>query len=505
MAFEWDVLISYAHIDNQPLPAEEQGWVTRFHHILEERSIQILGTKPRILRQDKTKPEDAVKPFDRPAARHDESPLSEHVAQFAKVASLISIVSPQYVRSQACHQELQSFCRAAARSGGLWLEGRVPRVYKVVKTPMPIERQPRELQGVREYDFFEFDGERLVEYGYDTDRDLDLKFIQAIDDLIYDIHKLMRISATNPGRIQQIPAAPPGDKVVYLAETSHHLTPIRDEVRRELELSGCWVLPDRPLPYSGSFSEEIQASLVLCELSVHLLDVEDLLPVKRAPAAIPLPHVETYRMREQLKLAAERSDDAGFAQLLWVPGTRERDYWEPLLSQLPGLPEVLQTGVEELKTVIQGHLEDATPAHLAEAISEQSHSVYLDFDGQDLNDPVLNQIRDWLSEQFEVLQPDYGSREGVGSTEYKLRQADGVLIYYGQGSEIWLKRRLNALRKSCSAGRSRLPRAVYVGEPPTPHKRNLNVTQVSVVHTSGPFSPEVLQLFATRVNDTQEG
>ena len=31
MAFEKQVFISYAHIDNEPLSEKQQGWITRFH------------------------------------------------------------------------------------------------------------------------------------------------------------------------------------------------------------------------------------------------------------------------------------------------------------------------------------------------------------------------------------------------------------------------------------------------------------------------------------------
>ena len=36
MSFDSDVFISYAHIDNQPLPGGQDGWVTVFHEALEQ-------------------------------------------------------------------------------------------------------------------------------------------------------------------------------------------------------------------------------------------------------------------------------------------------------------------------------------------------------------------------------------------------------------------------------------------------------------------------------------
>jgi hypothetical protein len=53
MAFEHDFLISYAHIDNEPLIAGEQGWISELHRLLEIRVGQVRGEKPKIWRDQK--------------------------------------------------------------------------------------------------------------------------------------------------------------------------------------------------------------------------------------------------------------------------------------------------------------------------------------------------------------------------------------------------------------------------------------------------------------------
>src|SRR5258707_14534752 len=50
MQFEHDLLISYAHIDDQALVEGENGWVARFHRLLEIRVGQLLGQTPKIWR-----------------------------------------------------------------------------------------------------------------------------------------------------------------------------------------------------------------------------------------------------------------------------------------------------------------------------------------------------------------------------------------------------------------------------------------------------------------------
>ena len=47
MGFEKHLFISYAHIDNQPLTPEQQGWISRFHASLKAMLSMRLGGRPR--------------------------------------------------------------------------------------------------------------------------------------------------------------------------------------------------------------------------------------------------------------------------------------------------------------------------------------------------------------------------------------------------------------------------------------------------------------------------
>ncbi len=56
--FEKHLFISYAHIDNQPLTAEQKGWISRFHASLEALLSMRLGQAAKIWRDDKLKGND---------------------------------------------------------------------------------------------------------------------------------------------------------------------------------------------------------------------------------------------------------------------------------------------------------------------------------------------------------------------------------------------------------------------------------------------------------------
>ena len=44
--FEDDVFISYAHLDNQPLKDGGEGWISKFHRLLEVLLRKRLGADP---------------------------------------------------------------------------------------------------------------------------------------------------------------------------------------------------------------------------------------------------------------------------------------------------------------------------------------------------------------------------------------------------------------------------------------------------------------------------
>jgi hypothetical protein len=117
--FENDIFISYAHLDDQPLTEGQKGWVSDFHRALELRLGELLGEKPKIWRDAKLAGNDYFSDV--------------IVGRLMKVALLISILSPRYLKSEWCVKELREFYKAAEQTGGLRV-GEKARVFKVVKT-----------------------------------------------------------------------------------------------------------------------------------------------------------------------------------------------------------------------------------------------------------------------------------------------------------------------------------------------------------------------------------
>ena len=142
--FEEDIFISYAHIDNLALDNGLKGWVETLHERLKVRLMQLMGEEVRIWRDRKLQGNDVF-----------EDAL---VGRIANVGLLVSILSPRYLKSEWCIREVDEFCRRAAQSGGLQIGDKL-RVFKVVKTHIPLEEHPPLLRGLLGYEFYDYDPE----------------------------------------------------------------------------------------------------------------------------------------------------------------------------------------------------------------------------------------------------------------------------------------------------------------------------------------------------------
>ena len=121
LRFVWDVYISYAHIDNQPLTPEQKGWISRFHALLEALLSVRLGRAAKIWRDDKLQGNDVL--------------ADEIVDQFAQTAVLVSVLTPRYLNSDWCNKEVAEFCKSAEQNGGVGVDNKA-RVFKVFKAPV---------------------------------------------------------------------------------------------------------------------------------------------------------------------------------------------------------------------------------------------------------------------------------------------------------------------------------------------------------------------------------
>ena len=258
MNFEGDAFISYAHLDDIELIEGRKGWVATLHRALAVRVGQLLGEVPRIWRDPKLQGNDLF----------DETLIE----RLHRVAVLISVVSPRYVRSEWTQKELTEFWNAAEQQGGIRFHEKA-RIFKVLKTPVPLEMHPPKLRSLLGYEFFKIDPDtgrpRELDEAFGPDAQRDFWF--KLDDLAQDICRLLEGMRADSGPLDPAETELQGE-CVFLAETTSDLREQRDSIRRDLQQHGCTVLPSQVLPHVASeLKTAVRADLARCRMSIHVV------------------------------------------------------------------------------------------------------------------------------------------------------------------------------------------------------------------------------------------
>jgi hypothetical protein len=492
MNFESDAFISYAHLDNVELIEGHKGWVSNLHRALELRVAQLLGKQPQIWRDPKLQGNDHF--------------VDTLVERLRRVAVLVPVVSPRYVKSEWARMELSAFWQAAEAQGGIRFRDKL-RVFKVLKTPVPLDSHPTELQPLLGYEFFKIDPEsgRVRELDEIFGPEAQCDFWLKLDDLAHDICYLLEM-LDHP---DASPSSPPLGQGVFLAETTSDLREQRETLRRDLQQHGYVIFPLHPL---SSVASEVKAvvteDLRKCQLAVML--------VGKNHSFVPEGGVESL-LEIQNELAIDRGKKGNFSRLLWIPpGVQVEDARQVrLIERLrtdPRLTEgadLLETFLEDLRTVIRAKLEGpqvpapAPSPAVSKPISEienGSHpSLYVIHDQRD-SDAVSAWV-EHLFDHFEVVQPVFEGDESE-IREYhddNLRNCDGVLIFYGSTNECWVRRKLREVQKAPGYGRTKpAPVVGIVMAPPrSPEKERFRTHDAMVLPQFEGLSADSLQQFVS--------
>lgn len=485
--FDNDIFISYAHVDNQPLVKDAEGWVSQFHRAVEVRVDQLLGKKTSVWRDPKLQGNDY----------YDDT----IVDQLPSVAVLVSVFTPRYVHSPSCTKELTRFCEASEKAGGLRIQDKT-RIFKVLKTPVPIEEQPEPIRECLGYEFFKLDAVtgRVRElnhlFGGEAERDFWIK----LDDLAQDVCQLLKLLESGPSGTSATDAFVE-DQTVFMADCSFDVTEQYDGVKRDLLGHHYKVLPSRPYPLNvGELLPVIRNLLAQSQLSVHIIGSNyGIVPEGTDRSVIEL----------QNELAIEREERGGFSRLVWIPpgldieDDRQRRFIDSLRSdprsQKSG--DLLETPLEDLNTQIHHALARAPDNNVGSKVSGdeiEAQRVYLMCDARDSGNAIP--VADYLFEQgCEVTLPAFEGDESQVRADHEenLRSADAVLIYYGAANEIWLRGKLREWRKSAGLGRTKPLKAtaVLVAPPKSQQDNWLRMHDARVIRQMNGFSANLLDPF----------
>jgi hypothetical protein len=470
MAFEKHLFISYAHIDNQPLSEDQQGWITRFHASLSAMVSMRLGRKAEIWRDIKLSGNDIF--------------ADEIVSQFPKTELLVSVVTPRYVESDWCTREVKEFCKSAEASGGILVDNKT-RILKVIKMPVDSEETlPKVMKDALGYPFYVFDDQETPleldpAYGAEYTQKFNLKMAK----LAYDVTDLIKKIEAQVASGAALSTHPTQDKTtVYVADCSIDRREDREAVVADLRLHGYPVLAETQLPTEeASFVGELSGVLAQSKLSIHIIG-NNYGVVPDGPSEKSVSVLEN-------ELAIQFSRRTGLKRLIWLPAgtksssSRQQQFIDQLLSDsnMQFGADLITGDLEDLKTAVHAALKKLeTPPPAPPAPTEGNGSgaklIYLICDERDRKATIP--LRKFLKDRgFVTNVPAF---EGDASTVRQSNQdllaaCDATIIYYGAGDEGW-KRSVDAeIRKSPGYRASKAPPTTftYLAEPPTTDKSEL--------------------------------
>ncbi|HEY9084488.1 MAG TPA: toll/interleukin-1 receptor domain-containing protein [Candidatus Tyrphobacter sp.] len=482
-----DVFISYAHEDNEYPRYGNRGWVERFYEALKARLGGIRSEEEASVFLDQGR-----------AGITGSSVLTPTLKEtLSGCGVLVIVVSPAYLASKWCADELKFFRDSAAKSGGL-RAGTKTRVLKVLKVPVAtnaFHTGIAELDDAVGYPFCQYrsDG-KPIELDPPHGDYMGTEFGCAINALAYDIDAILQsLSGRRGGRGGASSGIP-----VYLAETSSDMSEYRERIRQELEQFGCTISPASQRLPGPDYAEQVKADLTGARLSIHLVgESYGLIPERSSESIVQM----QYRLAGE-----ENARRAEFVRLVWMPpGLHvDEERQQQFVAVLQDDPHLVVTPLEEFKTVIHNQLKPKRPA-IPKRAEGAPKSVYLIFDMPDQS--AAKNVDNWLFERgFEVLKrkPDAQARSLALNKEF-LKASDGVLIYYGNADDDWLQMNLIEFRKVFATGRKRTPPCgVVLADPKRPDKEEFRSHFVRyVIPGFGDFAPDRLEEFVADLESPQ--
>jgi hypothetical protein len=472
-SFQNDIFISYAHLDNG------DGWVDGFQTSL-SNWLTKFGVTPRIWRDKKLHGDDVFS--------------DEILTQLKSSALLISIVSPNGLKSNWCEKERQKFEQYAEANIGFRI-GNAVRALKVVMIPAEGDAH-RPLFETLGYEFFE----RNPQTGrYDHYQPKEPKFEKLIDQLAQDIQAaLATVSAA---------AAQPARRAIYVAEVSVDLQSDRTKVADQLTAWGYRVVPAVPLPMgSPALHATIEAAVAGAVLSVHLFSD------KRG--TIPDDEEKSIPAIQYEVVAAKNLE-----RVVWIPpGMKPHASIDALLQAgaAQGL-ERIEGGqtIEDLKEILGAKLNGLDER--APAAAGPKLNVYVVCDSKD------NPFSDDTSDRDHALKlksyldsrgycvwfpPGNVSDQSERDKDHleTLKLSDAVILYWGAAQELWFRGTLRALTKVRTKRRNRpfLAEAIYLSRPEVFQKSQYHKHLALFVEQYDGFQPEALHPVLDRLRQARE-
>jgi len=478
MAFEIDVLITFAEKDNETAQKNGLAWVSQFKKFLELMLLQVLGSKPNIVLKSE---------FDTATA-----------PALNNAAILVAVLTKDFIQSGRCLDNVETFYKATSAS-------KINRVFKVMKAPLTVQEQPPRLRDLIGYDMYQLDTETGYEKEYSDffSQEAEKQYWMKLVDLAYDIHDTLMI--LNEGDIKSEVKNIYKRKSIYLAETGHDLSVQRNIIKRELQRHGYIVLPKNTLSTQlTEVEQQIKRDLEEASLSIHLIG--------SAYGEIP-EGTDRSIVEIQNRLAAEtalikKQSKQEFSRLIWISqnlknaSDKQKSFIDTIKRDTEAQEgaEILQNPLEDFKNIMREELLGSQErTRLDEGVEK---SIYLVHDKIDVSEikPYLEVIE---KSGFKVLTPAFtGELLDVRKQHIdNLRNFDGAIIFKGKVNDQWVRMKVLDLLKAPGFGRNKpIQGKAIVNSNDTSNLDNFKNQNMTLISGDTNRSLEKLKSFLQEIN-----
>lgn len=238
-----DIFVSFAHVDDQPVANQQQGWITHFTNDLRGELNRRMGRKDNyhFWKDFRLQGNDAVTP--------------EIEQQVRQANTLVILFSTGWMASPWCQKELALFLQSHPDVNG--------RIFVVELERFRQEDKPPVMQDLLNYPFWRVtDKDRVRQLGYPVPQATDSVYYERLVDLSHDLANTLKTLQTGTAQPPEPPKA-----TVYVAPVDYPLYSQRSNLISELKQFGIAALPAANTP-----DPHIDANLAQCSHFVQLLD-----------------------------------------------------------------------------------------------------------------------------------------------------------------------------------------------------------------------------------------
>ena len=438
--FDYDMFVSYAHLDNPSFGASARGWVDTLVQMLESE-VRARGIKGFQAWSD--------------ADLAENMPLTPQlVDKIKRSATLLVIMSPCYLQSDWCKREREQFLSLVS--------DRVADgcVFVVEAREVGHSEYPKALSDLVPVVFWVQDPESRTDRPLGMPNPNEEQYYARICRISYLIKEQLERLKSHPTS-STMPAAPvsAGGATVFVARATEDLEDREDELRSYLTQLGITVLPQSRYPQTSAetFETGMLKDLSQSKLYSQLLSTSrgrelDFLPGKRHPCF-------------QYEIARK----AGKTVFLWrdrnldITSVKDPDH-------LNLLDSARACGIEEFKRAVSDEaLKQPPPPPPVSA----NVMVFVNADrrDRDLAKRIGAELKKKGVDCFHPLES--GTPEEIRKDlEGNLRDCDGVLLVYGDAGADWIRTQLRQSNKVIRL-RDHPLKGLAVLEGPPPEKTDL--------------------------------